>query len=209
VRREGPPDRPAKYAQITTRPFACTAATSPTKYGIGSAVDAQSGGPHAQRGQVEVWVWDDDMPDFIAQLAASYRGPKNGRGNQHLSVHAKLPYRWSRHTRLEPSPLAGPIRHLAGIDHNLAGGRRTDEQSRLGEVQPGPARHSARPVSVLHGDGDGRVVIEVRRRTDDQVVAVSASALAFSTSAGFQRSARTLRWLGTTTVEVVPWAGLW
>jgi hypothetical protein len=102
------------------------------------------------------------MPDFIAQLAASYRGPKNGRGNQHLSVHAKLPYRWSRHTRLEPSPLAGPIRHLAGIDHNLAGGRRTDEQSRLGEVQPGPARHSARPVSVLHDDdGDGRVVIEV------------------------------------------------
>jgi len=37
---------------------------------------------------------------------------------------------------------------------------------------------------------------------------VSAPALALSTSAGFQRSAHTLRWRDTNTVEVVPWAGL-
>jgi hypothetical protein len=69
-------------------------------------------------------------------------------------------------------------------------------------------RYDARPVFVLHDDGYGRVVIEVRRRADGQVVAVSAPALAFSTSAGFQRSAHTLRWLDASTVEVVPWVGL-
>jgi hypothetical protein len=70
-------------------------------------------------------------------------------------------------------------------------------------------RHSARPLFVLHDDGYGRVVIEVRRRADDQVVAVSAPALAFSTAAGFQRSAQTLRWQDSTTVEAIPWAGLY
>ena len=69
-------------------------------------------------------------------------------------------------------------------------------------------RHDARPVFVLHDDGYGRVVIEVRRRADDKVVAVSAPALAFSTLAGFQRSAGTLRWRNTSTVEVVPRVGL-
>jgi hypothetical protein len=63
-------------------------------------------------------------------------------------------------------------------------------------------------VFVLHDDGYGRVVIEVRRRADAQLVAVSAPALAFSTSAGFQRSARTLRWPDANIVELVPWAGL-
>ncbi|MEU3458239.1 hypothetical protein ABZ671_32370 [Micromonospora sp. NPDC006766] len=90
--------------------------------------------------------------------------------------------------------------------HTLAAGLR---YRWTGPAKTSPdRRHSARPVFVLHDDGYGRVVIEVRRRADDQVVAVSAPALAFSTSAGFQRSAHTLRWRDTSTVEVAPWAGM-
>lgn len=63
-------------------------------------------------------------------------------------------------------------------------------------------RNVSRPLFVLHDDGHGRVVIEVRRRADDQVVAVSATARAFSTAAGFKRSARTLRWRDKSTIEL-------
>jgi hypothetical protein len=63
-------------------------------------------------------------------------------------------------------------------------------------------------VFVLYDDGYGRVMVQVRRRDDGRLVAVSAPALAFSTSAGFARSARTLRWRSRTIVELVPYAGL-
>lgn len=69
-------------------------------------------------------------------------------------------------------------------------------------------RHEARPVYRLQNDGYGRVVIEVRQRGGQDLVGVSASALAFSTSEGFTRSARTLRWRGSHTVELVPYSGL-
>lgn len=94
MQREGPPGRPARCAQITARP----AAISPAKYGIGSAVDAQS--------------------------------------NQHLSVHAKLPYRWSRHTRLEPAS-----RSSAGTD----------------ERHPHPARIGDEVAHALGGYIIGRI----------------------------------------------------
>jgi hypothetical protein len=61
---------------------------------------------------------------------------------------------------------------------------------------------------VMHDDGYGRVVVQVRRRDDGQTVAASAPVLAFSTSAGFARSARTLRWRSKKIVELVPYAGL-
>jgi hypothetical protein len=69
-------------------------------------------------------------------------------------------------------------------------------------------RHSAQPVYDLLDDGYGRVVVQVRRRADGHLVAESAPALAFSTSAGFARSARTLRWCSSTLVELVPFCGL-
>lgn len=78
----------------------------------------------------------------------------------------------------------------------------------------GPAKVSpdrklaAEPVFVMHDDGYGRVTVQIRRRDDEQPIAVSEPALAFSTSAGFARSAATLRWRGTRTVEIVPYAGL-
>ncbi|WP_328471125.1 hypothetical protein OHA21_06420 [Actinoplanes sp. NBC_00393] len=90
--------------------------------------------------------------------------------------------------------------------HALASGLR---YRWAGPAKTGPdRRHTARPVFVLHDDGFGRVVIEVRRRDDDRTVAVSQSSTAFSTLEGFQRSARTLRWRNRTTVDLVPWAGL-
>ncbi|MFC7534652.1 hypothetical protein [Actinoplanes sp. GCM10030250] len=69
-------------------------------------------------------------------------------------------------------------------------------------------RHVACPVFVLHDDGFGRVMIEVRQRDHDRVIAVSEPALAFSTSDGFQRSARTLRWQNKNSVGLIPWSGL-
>jgi hypothetical protein len=69
-------------------------------------------------------------------------------------------------------------------------------------------RHTAHPDYVLHDDGYGRVTVRIRRRDDGEVVATSAPALAFSTSAGFARSARSLRWRSRTVVELIPYAGL-
>jgi hypothetical protein len=69
-------------------------------------------------------------------------------------------------------------------------------------------RYTAHPMYVMHDDGYGRVVVQVRRRDDGQTVAASAPVLAFSTSAGFARSARTLRWRSKKIVELVPYAGL-
>lgn len=65
----------------------------PDDYGIGFAVDARADGLHAQLQGVEVWVWDDAwLPDFIAQLAADYRGWADERiwQTNHLSVRASF-----------------------------------------------------------------------------------------------------------------------
>ncbi|MCY1139915.1 hypothetical protein OWR29_18080 [Actinoplanes sp. Pm04-4] len=67
---------------------------------------------------------------------------------------------------------------------------------------------TAAPVFVLHDDGYGRVTVQIRARDDGRLVAVSEPALAFSTSAGFARSARTLRWRGSQAVEMTPYEGL-
>lgn len=69
-------------------------------------------------------------------------------------------------------------------------------------------RHTARAIYRLQDDGYGRVIVEVRRRPDDALVAVSGEELAFSTSEGLKRSARTLRWRGSGTVRLVPYSGL-
>lgn len=69
-------------------------------------------------------------------------------------------------------------------------------------------RHRARPVYRLEDDGFGRVALHVQRRSDGVTVAVSGEGLAFSTSEGFVRSARTLRWAGNAAVQVVPFCGL-
>ena len=50
--------------------------------------------------------------------------------------------------------------------------------------------------------------IVVRDRTTHVLLGVSAPQPAFSTSAGFGRSAKTLRWAGSTGVSMVPWSGL-
>ncbi|WP_198154182.1 DUF6228 family protein [Catenuloplanes japonicus] len=63
----------------------------PDECGIGFAVDARADGLQAQLRGVEVWVWDDEwLPDFIARLAADYRGWDGDRTWQtnHLSVRA-------------------------------------------------------------------------------------------------------------------------
>ena len=68
-------------------------------------------------------------------------------------------------------------------------------------------RHRARARYHLTPDGYGRVRIEVQRRDDETTVARSEEAVAFSTSRGFERSARTLRWDGSASVGLVPYGG--
>jgi len=70
-------------------------------------------------------------------------------------------------------------------------------------------RHRARSRFRLMDDGYGRARIEVQRRDNAVTVAVSGEALAFSTSKGFERSARTLRWDGSSAVHMIPYSGLW
>jgi hypothetical protein len=70
-------------------------------------------------------------------------------------------------------------------------------------------RHRARATfRIAAPDGFGRARLEVRRRADDELVANSEETLAFCTSAGLQRSARTLRWDGPHAVRFVPFTGL-
>ncbi len=62
----------------------------------------------------------------------------------------------------------------------------------------------ARSYFQLADDGYGRVVIEIRDRRTEALVARSPEAVAYSTLAGFKRTARTLRWVDGA-VELVPY----
>ncbi len=95
---------------------------------------------------------------------------------------------------------------VAACDHVVASGFRYRWEGPA-KVSP-DRRHTAHPVYALHDDGYGRVVVHIRRRHDGHLVAASAPALAFSTSAGFARSARALRWRTKRTAEMVPYVGL-
>ncbi len=76
------------------------------------------------------------------------------------------------------------------------------------KASPG-RRHEARVVFRLPpDDGWGRVRLEVKTRGVDGPVAVSDEAIAFCTAPGFQRSAKTLRWVDGTEVAATPYCGL-
>ena len=66
-------------------------------------------------------------------------------------------------------------------------------------------RHEARADFRLPPDGSGRVQLRVVRRDDGTTVASSDEALAFCTSAGFRRAAKSLRWHGKDRVSLVPY----
>jgi hypothetical protein len=70
-------------------------------------------------------------------------------------------------------------------------------------------RHRARAVYELTADdGWGRVRLEIADRTGGEVTAVSDQAVAFSTSKGFERSAKTLSWRRPDLVLLLPYFGL-
>ena len=87
-------------------------------------------------------------------------------------------------------------------------------RSRLDYQWEGPWKASpnrkleARGEFRLLDDGFGLARIVVRDRTTRVPLGVSVTKPAFSTSAGFKRSAKTLRWAGSTGVSMVPWSGL-
>ncbi|GAB1689947.1 hypothetical protein KRM28CT15_17500 [Krasilnikovia sp. M28-CT-15] len=134
------------------------------------------------------------LPPGIAELPAPVRG-----GLVLEVVHAAV-------TRLGQDRGWEEAALLAARDHVLAAGLRY-RWTGPAKVSP-DRRHIAHPVYVLQDDGYGRVTVQVRRRDDGQLVAESPPALAFSTSAGFARSARTLHWRSKRVVEMVPYAGL-
>jgi hypothetical protein len=69
-------------------------------------------------------------------------------------------------------------------------------------------RHVARATFRLGPqDGFGRVRLEVRRREDTGETEASPPALAFCTSPGFKRSAKTLRWSESSRVAMTPFGG--
>lgn len=67
-------------------------------------------------------------------------------------------------------------------------------------------RHLAQAHFELADDGFGRARILVRRRTDGQLVAVSDEQLAYSSSEGFARAAKTLRWQGSRRLKLTPYS---
>lgn len=70
-------------------------------------------------------------------------------------------------------------------------------------------RHRARAVYELTADdGWGRVRLEIADRASGEVMAASAQAVAFCTSKGFERSAKTLSWGGSDLVLLLPYCGL-
>lgn len=67
-------------------------------------------------------------------------------------------------------------------------------------------RHRARAVFRLaEPDGWGRAILEIAPRGDDAGVARSPEQVAFCTSAGFVRSARTVTWHGSSQVRFTPY----
>jgi hypothetical protein len=67
-------------------------------------------------------------------------------------------------------------------------------------------RHRARATYVLGPvDGFGRARLEIAGRDDEEPIATSDEATAYSTQPGFERSARTLRWQGKTQVGLRPY----
>lgn len=87
-------------------------------------------------------------------------------------------------------------------------------RSRLDYRWEGPWKASpsrkleARGDFRLIDDGFGLARIVVRDRTTHLFLGVSVTEPAFSTTAGFKRSATTLRCAGSTGVSMVPWSGL-
>ncbi|MEI2714346.1 MAG: hypothetical protein V9G04_13900 [Nocardioides sp.] len=66
-------------------------------------------------------------------------------------------------------------------------------------------KHTAHAEFRLPPDGYGRARLVVTRRDDDTVVATSGEALAFCTSQGFARAAKSLRWSDKHEVSFVPY----
>lgn len=66
-------------------------------------------------------------------------------------------------------------------------------------------RYEARADFRLPADGYGRVRLRLVRRDDGVTVAFSDEALAFCTSAGFRRAAKSVRWHGKVRVSMVPY----
>lgn len=135
-----------------------------------------------------VWV-----PAEVARLSPA------ARGRLVLDVIERTLTELAPHRDWSLAPIVAAREHV--LDRSLcfewASPWRTSPDRRL----------QARAVFRLADDGYGRAVIEIRDRTTEALVARSAEGLAYSTLAGFKRSAATLTWEAGS-VRLIPYIDL-
>ena len=122
----------------------------PDEYGVGFSIDARAGGLRAELGDVRVWGYDDVwLPDFIAGLAADYRGWTGERTWEtgHLSIRARwragghVALTWALESRLARSDSW----HASMTTWLEAGEQMTTLAADLSEFLPLPKTGTARP----------------------------------------------------------------
>lgn len=133
------------------------------------------------------------LPSGVARL------PAGERQRLVLEVAHGSVLRLARARGWDPEQLEAARRHVVDRDFDF----RWD-----GPWKTSPdRRHRARARYRLPDSGYGRAWVELATSEGD-VVVESADALAFNASAGFRQSARTLRWEGSSAVQLIPYHGL-
>jgi hypothetical protein len=134
------------------------------------------------------------LPDTVGTLDAT------GRAGLALDTVEGVVHLLARARGWDPEQFDACRRHV--VDHDYV--YRWDSPWKAAPDR----RHQARVRFVLTPhDGFGRARLEVRRRGDDSPGDSSPPSVAFCTSNGFRRAARTLAWSDSETVSLMPYAG--
>ncbi len=136
------------------------------------------------------------LPDVVGELAPPARAEL-----ALATVHAAV-LRLAEVRGWDPAPFEACRRHVvdAGFVYRWAS---------PWKASPGRRWEARGTFRLTPDDGYGRVRLEVRERgAGDGPVSHSPEAVAFSTAAGFRRSAGSLRWQGPAEVGLTPYAGL-
>ncbi|GAA2153861.1 hypothetical protein GCM10009844_38940 [Nocardioides koreensis] len=169
----------------------------------------QHGGRDPNQGpdEIHVVVWPEKPSDLPGEMGAIHASSSVGRLNArdrarlvlevvHTAVRQLASYRdW------DPAQFQSCYKHVLEQDF-------TYHWHSAWKASP-DRRHRARAVYRLTADdGWGRVRLEIADRATGEVIAVSDEAVAFCTSKGFVRSAKTLAWSDSDRVLLLPYCGL-
>ncbi len=130
------------------------------------------------------------LPDGVAAL------PAPARAALVLDVMHAAALRMAQARGWDPEALEAARAHVVAHDLRFRW---------VGPAKTSPGRkYLARPVFTITDDGWGRGVVEIRRVADDTLVACSAEMVTAGAASVFRRAAATLRWHGSTTVQIDP-----